>query len=279
MTPIRTRQLTSQAWGEVLIVSKNTSVTGRHRAVPVRTSPLETISKAVSSNAGSVGRQAAVIAAASGLVLTVGVPAQATAIQRDASVQAAAAAPSRIQVEAVQASNAADIEFDRPSISSTPAPVEEPEPVVEAVSEEVAPAEEAPAAETPAAPAPKTEEKAAKAPKADVAASGIGAALVASAYSQIGVSQDCTAMVENALRSAGISVGDLAPAQFFAYGTQVSTPQPGDMIYYDDAGAGVPHIAIYVGNGQAIHGGWTGYTTTLADAYIGSGPVFIRPSA
>ncbi|WP_262106125.1 C40 family peptidase [Arthrobacter sp. Marseille-P9274] len=257
-------------------MSKNTSVTGRHRAVPVRTSPLETISKAVSSNAGSMGRQAAVIAAASGLVLTVGVPAQATAIQRDASVQAAAAAPSRIQVEAVQASNAADIEFDRPSISSTPAPVEEPEPVVEAVSEEVAPAEEAPAAE---APAPKTEEKAAKAPKADVAASGIGAALVASAYSQIGVSQDCTAMVENALRSAGISVGDLAPAQFFAYGTQVSTPQPGDMIYYDDAGAGVPHIAIYVGNGQAIHGGWTGYTTTLADAYIGSGPVFIRPSA
>ncbi|WP_264796470.1 C40 family peptidase [Arthrobacter mangrovi] len=262
-------------------MSKNTSVTGRHRAVPVRTSPLETISKAVSSNAGSVGRQAAVIAAASGLVLTVGVPAQATAIQRDASVQAAASAPSRIQVEAVQASSTADLEFDRPSISSTPAPVEEPEPVVEAVAEEVAPAEEAPAAEAPAAEAPaasapKEEEKAAK---ADVAASGIGAALVASAYSQIGVSQDCTALVENALRSAGISVGDLAPAQFFAYGTQVSTPQPGDMIYYDDAGAGVPHIAIYVGNGQAIHGGWTGYTTTLADAYIGSGPVFIRPSA
>ncbi|GLB68373.1 hypothetical protein AHIS1636_28150 [Arthrobacter mangrovi] len=242
---------------------------------------METISKAVSSNAGSVGRQAAVIAAASGLVLTVGVPAQATAIQRDASVQAAASAPSRIQVEAVQASSTADLEFDRPSISSTPAPVEEPEPVVEAVAEEVAPAEEAPAAEAPAAEAPaasapKEEEKAAK---ADVAASGIGAALVASAYSQIGVSQDCTALVENALRSAGISVGDLAPAQFFAYGTQVSTPQPGDMIYYDDAGAGVPHIAIYVGNGQAIHGGWTGYTTTLADAYIGSGPVFIRPSA
>ncbi|EMY34824.1 hypothetical protein D477_007559 [Arthrobacter crystallopoietes BAB-32] len=242
----------------------------------MRTSPLETISKAVSSNAGSVGRQAAVIAAASGLVLTVGVPAQATMVQRDASVQAAAAAPSRIQVEAVQASDAADLEFDRPSISSTAAPVEEPEPVVEAVSEEVAPVEEAPAApakEAAEAPKPKAEAK------ADVAASGIGAALVASAYSQIGVSQDCTALVENALRAAGISVGDLAPAQFFAYGTQVSTPQPGDMIYYDNAGAGVPHIAIYVGNGQAIHGGWTGYTTALADAYIGSGPVFIRPSA
>lgn len=258
-------------------MSKNTAALGRHRAVPVRTSPLETISKAVSSNAGSVGRQAAVIAAASGLVLSVGVPAQATNIEREASVQAAAAAPSRVQVEAVQASGAVELDLERTGVTSTPAPVvEEPEPVVEAVAEEVAPVVEE--AEKVVAPVEKAEEAPKPEAKADVAASGIGAALVASAYGQIGVSQDCTAMVENALRSAGISVGDLAPAQFMAYGTQVSTPQPGDMIYYDDAGAGVPHIAIYVGNGQAIHGGWTGYTTALADAYIGSGPVFIRPN-
>lgn len=57
---------------------------GRHRATPVRTNPLGSISKAVSSNAGSVGRQAAVIAAASGLVLTLGVPAQATPATRAA---------------------------------------------------------------------------------------------------------------------------------------------------------------------------------------------------
>jgi peptidoglycan DL-endopeptidase CwlO len=259
-------------------VSKNTAALGRHRAVPVRTSPLESISKAVSSNAGSVGRQAAVIAAASGLVLSVGVPAQATNIEREASVQAAAAAPSRVQVEAVQASAAVELDLERSGVTSTAAPVvEEPEPVVEAVAEEVAPVVEE-AAEKAVAPVKKAEEAPKPEAKADVAASGIGAALVASAYGQIGVSQDCTAMVENALRSAGISVGDLAPAQFMAYGTQVSTPQPGDMIYYDDAGAGVPHIAIYVGNGQAIHGGWTGYTTALADAYIGSGPVFIRPN-
>jgi cell wall-associated NlpC family hydrolase len=237
---------------------------------------LESISKAVSSNAGSVGRQAAVIAAASGLVLSVGVPAQAANIEREASVQAAAAAPSRVQVEAVQASAAVELDLERSGVTSTAAPVVE-EPVVEAVAEEVAPVVEE-AAEKAVAPVEKAEEAPKPEAKADVAASGIGAALVASAYGQIGVSQDCTAMVENALRSAGVSVGDLAPAQFMAYGTQVSTPQPGDMIYYDDAGAGVPHIAIYVGNGQAIHGGWTGYTTALADAYIGSGPVFIRPN-
>lgn len=257
-------------------MSKNTAALGRHRAVPVRTSPLESISKAVSSNAGSVGRQAAVIAAASGLVLSVGVPAQAANIEREASVQAAAAAPSRVQVEAVQASAAVELDLERSGVTSTAAPVVE-EPVVEAVAEEVVPVVEE-AAEKAVAPVEKAEEAPKPEAKADVAASGIGAALVASAYGQIGVSQDCTAMVENALRSAGVSVGDLAPAQFMAYGTQVSTPQPGDMIYYDDAGAGVPHIAIYVGNGQAIHGGWTGYTTALADAYIGSGPVFIRPN-
>ena len=40
---------------------------------------------------------------------------------------------------------------------------------------------------------------------------------------------------------------------------------------------GVPHIAVYVGNGQAVHGGWLkGGTTVEASAYIGSGPVFIR---
>ena len=44
----------------------------RHRAQTVRTNPLGSVSKAVSANAGTVGRQAAVIAAASGLILTMG---------------------------------------------------------------------------------------------------------------------------------------------------------------------------------------------------------------
>lgn len=260
-------------------MSKSTTA-GRHRAAPVHTNPLETMSKAVSSSAGSVGRQAVVIAAATGLVLTVGAPAQAGGVQRDAAVQAGSSAPTRVQVETVKASNV-KLKFERAGVTSTPAPVAEP--VVEAVAdtapeaaaeavEQAAPAQAEAGSEVQAASVQKSEAK------AESAASGLGASIVAAAYGQIGVSQDCTAMVENALRQVGFSVGDLAPAQFFAYGTQVSTPQPGDLIYYDDAGAGVPHIAIYVGNGQAIHGGWTGYTTVLGNAYIGSGPVFIRPS-
>lgn len=44
------------------------------------------------------------------------------------------------------------------------------------------------------------------------AGTGTGAAILANAYSQVGQIQDCTAMVEKALRPVGLSVGDLAPA-------------------------------------------------------------------
>lgn len=86
---------------------------GRHRATPVRTNPLGSISKAVSSNAGSVGRQAAVIAAASGLVLTLGVPAQATPATRAADKapvtdmqRASVTTPAAVTVPAAKAKGA-----------------------------------------------------------------------------------------------------------------------------------------------------------------------------
>ncbi|MCC9177784.1 C40 family peptidase [Arthrobacter sp. zg-Y750] len=105
---------------------------------------------------------------------------------------------------------------------------------------------------------------------------GTNAIMLASAYSQLGAAQDCTVLVEVALRAAGHSVGDLAPAQLAAYGTQVSTPEPGDMVYYADGGMGLAHIAIYVGNGEAIHSGWNGNQTVVQSVNVGSGPVFYR---
>ena len=113
-------------------------------------------------------------------------------------------------------------------------------------------------------------------PAPAAAASGAGAIMLSSAYAQLGAVQDCTILVEQALRAAGHSVGDLAPAQLAAYGTPVSNPQPGDMIYYANGGAGVPHIAIYIGDGQAIHSGMNGNQTVIATANLGSGPVYYR---
>ena len=114
-------------------------------------------------------------------------------------------------------------------------------------------------------------------PVADTASvTGTNATMLASAYSQLGAAQDCTVLVEQALRAAGHSVGDLAPAQLAAYGTQVSTPEPGDIIYYADGGMGMAHIAIYIGNGEAIHSGWNGNQTVINTVDVGSGPVYYR---
>lgn len=106
-----------------------------------------------------------------------------------------------------------------------------------------------------------------------------GSAVASAALAQVGRYQDCTALVTNALRAVGIYYHS-SPAGYFALGTTVpaSQAQPGDLIYYADAGLGIPHIAVYVGNGMAVHGGWNGNQTVVLSAYVGSGPVFIRLS-
>lgn len=110
---------------------------GRHRAVPARTNPLEAISQAVSSNAGSVGRQAAVVAAASGLIVTLGVPGQATAPRDVSAAPVDVINPERVAVKAVSVSakKADKFEIERASFTAEP----KPEPVVVAVANEVTP--------------------------------------------------------------------------------------------------------------------------------------------
>lgn len=105
-------------------------------------------------------------------------------------------------------------------------------------------------------------------------ASGVGAALVASARAQLGATQDCTILAEQALRSVGKSVGDLAPLQFHQYGTPVSAPQPGDLMIR----AG--HVGIYIGGGQAISSGMNGVNETIVHpaSWLG-GSTFVRVNA
>jgi cell wall-associated NlpC family hydrolase len=149
------------------------------------------------------------------------------------------------------------ISFERPEVSSTPAPVAEPAPE-EAAPVQAAPAQAAPAqAAEPAAPAVSVQVQAAAPAPAPAAAGGVNAAMVSAAYAQLGITQDCTAMVEKALGSAGIPVGDLAPAQFMDYGKVVGEPQPGDMVVQSG------HVGIYIGDGQVISGGMNGANATV----------------
>ena len=304
MTPIRIRQLTSQALGEETFLASNTAL-GRHRAEVVKTGTMSSLTKAVSLNVGGVGRQAAVIAAASGLVLTSGIAANAaTPTVERASDGATTLNLNTELASAITAASTVKISFATPAITSTPAPVVEAPVVVEAQSNDVVAVAEAPAAPAaaPAAPAaaPVAPVAAPVAPvaapvdpvappaapvvttttpveaPAPVAQSGIGATIASAALAQVGVSQDCTALASNALAAAGINYHGW-PAGYLSLGRTISAAeaQPGDLLYYADGGAGVAHIAVYIGNGQAVHGGWTGFTTTVFSANVGSGPVYI----
>ncbi len=257
VTPIRIRQLTSQALGEASVVSSSNTL-GRHRAASVGVNPLTAISKAVSSNAGSVGRQAAVIAAASGLALTGGIATVAHAPTTErVTGPASEVNVSSGNVPEIKADSTLKVSFAKSEVSSSPAPVA-PKPVVQV---------QASPAAVGAAPA------AASKPTAE---GGVGAKVAAAAYAQLGVRQDCTALVSNSLSAAGIAFHGW-PAGYLSLGRTVSAAeaQPGDLVYYADGGMGTPHIGVYVGNGMAVHGGWNGNNTVLFSANVGSGPVFI----
>ena len=133
----------------------------------------------------------------------------------------------------------------------------------------------APAAQTKAAtPAPAAQTK----PAATTTPSGSkNAAIYQAALAQVGRYQDCTMLVTNALKSVGINYHDW-PAGYMKLGTQVSASQAqaGDLIYYANGGMGLAHIAVYAGNGQAVHGGWNGNQTVVNTANVGSGAVYIR---
>jgi hypothetical protein len=201
----------------------STRIHGRRRAVTVQTGPLAKISKKVAGNAGGVGRQAAVIAAASGMVLTSGIAAQAgqAPVQRESAPASSLKVSSQVPAP-LNADSSVRISFERPAVATAPAPViEKPAPVIEKLApviEKPAAAVEAPrpavAVPAPAATAQITvQPQAAAAPAAaPQAAGGVNAVMLSSAYAQLGITQDCTRLVEKALGAAGIPAGDIGRA-------------------------------------------------------------------
>ena len=153
-------------------------------------------------------------------------------------------------------------------------------PKAEAKKEVAAPKAEVKKETTVATAAPSVAAKPA-APAAaattQAASSNKGAAIYQAALAQLGRYQDCTMLVTNALKSVGINFHDW-PAGYMSLGTVVpaSQAQPGDLIYYANGGLGMAHIAVYAGNGQAVHGGWLGNQTVLNSANVAGGAVYIR---
>ncbi|MFF1879968.1 LysM peptidoglycan-binding domain-containing protein [Pseudarthrobacter sp. NPDC058196] len=263
-------------------MSKNLT-TARHRATPARSIALEGLAVTAKSQARSFGRPALAVAAASGIAFGVGAPAHAGVTGADtteqASVQAAAApatAPAAaaatvhtvVSGDTLGAISAAYgvslndvLAANGLGLSSIIYPGDQIQIPGAGYVAAPAPAPAAAPVQAAAATAPANTgmnmSYASATPVASTTGTGTGAAILASAYSQIGVSQDCTAMVEKALRSVGKSVGDLAPTQFFQYGSVVGSPAPGDLIITSG------HVGVYAGNGQVVSGGVNGYTTQV----------------
>ena len=164
---------------------------------------------------------------------------------------------------------------ETPAAPAETAPAETP-----AAPEETAPVE------TPAAPeettpveTPDTPEE--TAPVETPAATTLGQRISSEAQKLVGVTDGlwCTQVVQQALANAGVSDAyQLWPDQYAGqYGYYTNDPQEGDLLYYNNGGRGVDHIAIYIGNGQAVHGNYEG-KTVIASAYLSTAasPQFIR---
>ncbi len=173
-------------------------------------------------------------------------------------------------------------ETPAPEQTVTPAPEQTETPAPE---QNVTPAPEqtTPAPEQTVTPAPEqtTPAPEVQAPAETPATSSLGQRISAEAQKLVGVTDGlwCTQVVQQALANAGVSDAyQLWPDQYAGqYGYYTNDPQEGDLLYYNNGGRGVDHIAIYIGNGQAVHGNYEG-KTVIASAYLSTAasPQFIR---
>ncbi|UZX01994.1 glycoside hydrolase [Arthrobacter sp. CDRTa11] len=195
------------------------------------------MSKAVSANAGTVGRQAAVIAAASGLILSMGLPANAadTTAGISASTESGSAQPAL----AVTAAPTATVSFERPVVKTTAAPKIE---TVRPQSTETA-TRASGATATTASKLTDTVSSAAASGLAAIAYTGIGSPYVWGGTTPNG--WDCSGFTQWVYAQAGISIPRV---NAWTAMKPTSTPSPGDLVMQN----GGAHVGIYVGNGMMI---------------------------
>ena len=202
-------------------------------------------------------------------------------VQTVAPKAAATVAPAAAPKAVAPAATPAKAETKAVETKKEEAPKAEVKKEAPVATPAVAKAAEKPAATPAVATAAPTVTAKTQAPAAaattQAASSNKGAAIYQAALAQLGTFQDCTMLVTNALKAVGINFHDW-PAGYMSLGTVVpaSQAQPGDLVYYANGGTGLAHIAVYAGNGQAVHGGWLGNQTALNTANVGSGAVYIR---
>ncbi len=174
-------------------------------------------------------------------------------------------------VESIPVEEAAPIVTETPVVETAPAPVTPEEAAPAPVEPAPAPEYVAPAPEPTPEPAPAPVD-----PNADLNSSIANAAL-----GMVGTTNgwQCTEVATGALNAAGVGAGVVWPSEYIQYGYYVDPSQAvaGNLIYYNNGGNGYDHIAVYIGDGQAVHGNYDGQTV-VADAYLSTAgsPQFIQ---
>ena len=266
----------------------------RHRAARRPLAPLTSIASVASENAATVGRRTALVAASSGLIVSLmgATSASAAPLPSDASVATVDVASLKAEARAALSTApavtvAADASWtvEQTDMVVTPAPEPEPEPEpVRAPAAASRTAERTSiAADTQAEATETTEEGAAEAPveaAAPVPASASGSAVLDVAGRYVGVPYvsggtppdgfDCSGFTAYVFAQLGINLPRTSGAQASA-GTVVSRAdaQPGDLIYSPG------HIAIYAGGNSQIDAPRPGKTIQFREIWQ-SNPTFIR---
>ncbi len=260
----------------------STRATGRRRAAGRPKTPLNVITDAITSNAGTLGRRSAVIAASSGLVVTMGLPAANAAPVTDAGervelpVLPEQTAPV-LDDEVTVPANAAVSFAGTPITKATPPPAPVAQPRVQARAQQRAPErttrQRVSRSSAREAPSSTTAESA--------RTSATGAEILAIAARYVGVQYrwggttpagfDCSGYIQYVYKQVGISLPRTSSAQAQA-GRRVSRSEarPGDLVWTEG------HIGIYAGGNMMYDSPRTG--KPVAKRAIWYIPNFTRPA-
>ncbi len=254
----------------------STRASGRHRTAVRPKTPLSTLAESLTANAGTVGRRTAVIAASSGLVVSMGVTAAdaapVTGGPDPVSTSDAGKAGALLTVTrtAVAAPAESEVTLASATVSSaTAAPKPKPKP---------APAPVVQASSRGTEKASRSEEREAPAETGNMSASrsnvmSIAARYVGTPYRYGGTTPsgfDCSGYLQYVFKQVGVNLPRTSSAQA-SFGTRISRSeaQPGDLVYKPG------HIGLYAGGNKMYDAPRTGKSVSLREIYS-SDFVFIR---
>ena len=229
------------------------NISGRHRAQG-RLNPVSSLSTAISRSAKPAAKASAVVVVSGGMVASFALPASAATM----ITQVKTKAPAATAVLAIAAPSAAQAPLVSPAFGNIGfSGVDKPKPVVRSTTISSSRSATRVALST-RVPAPRS-----------AGVLGIAASLAGIYYIYGGTTPsgfDCSGFTQYVFGQIGINLPRTAEQQR-QFATPVSTPQPGDLVFF---GAPAYHLGIYAGNGMMWDSPHTGSSVGLRSVFSGA---------